>query len=193
MVKKNIVFAVTNDLNYDQRMIRICNSLQQNGYCVTLVGRSYKNTGALEQQTFNQKRLLLFFKKGALFYIEYNVKLFFYLLFKKTDCYCAIDLDTIIPIYFASLFKRKKRIYDAHEYFSQQKEILERPNIYKIWYNIEKLFLPKFPFGYTVSNCIGREFEKLYSVKYETIRNVPLPSISKNKSHENQNFKEKLI
>src|SRR5690242_13208129 len=34
-----IVLTVTNDLNYDQRMIRICSSLASHGYQVLLVGR----------------------------------------------------------------------------------------------------------------------------------------------------------
>ncbi len=170
---KHILFTVTNDLNYDQRMIRICTSLVQNGYNITLIGVKNNDSTALAYKKYNQKRISLLFKKGPAFYIEYNVKLFFYLLFKKADAICCIDLDTILPVYFASVIKRKKRIYDAHEYFSQMKEVVLRPRIYKIWHWIEKTFVPKFTNGYTVSHCIAADFEKLYGVRYETIRNVP--------------------
>ena len=90
------------------------------------------------------------------------------------DGVCAIDLDTILPCYYISKIKNIKRIYDAHEYFSQQKEIVTRPGIYRIWHWIEKKYLPKFINGYTVGNFIAAEFKKLYGVNYEVIRNLPL-------------------
>ena len=90
------------------------------------------------------------------------------------DAICAIDLDTILPCYYVSKLKNIKRVYDAHEYFSQQKEIITRPAIYKIWHSIEKRYLPEFPHGYTVGDCISNEFKKLYGVNYEVIRNIPL-------------------
>src|SRR5689334_7254172 len=110
-----IYFTVTTDLTYDQRMIRICTSLSNAGYTVILVGRKMKNSIPLSQQPFKQKRLFCFFEKGKLFYAEYNIRLFFYLLFKKMDGICAIDLDTILPCYFISVIKKITRIYDAHE------------------------------------------------------------------------------
>jgi glycosyltransferase involved in cell wall biosynthesis len=170
---KHIIFTVTNDLNYDQRMIRICNSLVENGYAVKLVGVSKRTSETLQPKNYIQKRLPIIFSKGILFYAEYNIRLFFYLLFCKEDAFCAIDLDTIMPVYFVSVFRRKKRIYDAHEYFSQQKEIITRKTVYKVWHAIEKQFVPKFKSGYTVSASIAKEFKNLYNVKYDCIRNMP--------------------
>jgi hypothetical protein len=155
-------------------MKRICNSLHEAGYKVTLVGKRHINGAAIANELFVQKRLLIFFKKGPGFYIEYNIRLFFYLLFKKCDCICAIDIDTILPVYLAAALKNKQKVYDAHEYFSQQKEIISRPNIYKIWYWIESVFVPKFKHGYTVSKHIADEFENIYGVNFEVIRNMPL-------------------
>ncbi len=154
-------------------MGRICSSLANNGYSVTLIGIQKKNSVALLSKKYNQKRIKVWVNKGPFFYAEYNIKLFFYLLFSKADAYCCIDLDTILPNYFASILKRKKRIYDAHEYFSQLKEIVTRPKIYSIWNGIEKWLVPKFTYGYTVSESIAIAFNKKYNVQYETIRNVP--------------------
>ena len=169
-----VIFTVTNDLNYDQRMIRISNSLVKEGYQVKLIGRKFSNSVSLQKKDYEQKRLFLFFKKGLGFYFEYNLKLFFYLLFQKSDVLCCIDLDTIIPVFYAAVLKRKIKVYDAHEYFSQQKEIMTRPNIYRFWHFIEKIFLPKFKNGYTVSETIAKEFSKEYKVNYQVIRNFPL-------------------
>ncbi|MES2431200.1 MAG: glycosyltransferase [Bacteroidota bacterium] len=169
-----IFFTVTTDLNYDQRMIRICNSLANAGYEIFLVGRKMKDSIPLSEQIFKQKRLYTFFEKGKLFYIEYNTRLFFYLLFKKMDCICAIDLDTILPCYYISEIKKTKRVYDAHELFCEMKEIVTRPAIYKIWKKIERFTVPKFPLGYTVNKPIADEFAKMYNVDYKVISNIAL-------------------
>jgi glycosyltransferase involved in cell wall biosynthesis len=154
-------------------MQRICSTLAANGFEVALVGRKMKDSAVLKQQLFKQKRLSLFFQTGFAFYAEYNFRLFFYLLFSKTDIFYAVDLDTILPNYFASALKRKKRIYDAHELFTEQKEIITRPAVHKIWLRIEKFAVPKFKNGYTVNIFIKEELKRRYGVEYGIIRNLP--------------------
>ena len=170
----SIIFTVTTDLSYDQRMIRICTSLAHAGYNVTLTGRKLRSSIPLSTQPFTQKRISCFFEKGKLFYAEYNVRLFLYLLFKKMDCICAIDLDTILPCYYISRLKKIKRVYDAHELFCEMKEVVSRPSIYKMWRRIERYIVPHFPLGYTVNKLIADEFKKMYGVNYEVIRNMAL-------------------
>jgi len=183
-----IIFTVTNELNFDQRMIRICNSLAETGHIVKVIGVEPGISSKLYKKKYQQKRLPVFFKKGFGFYFEYNIRLFLYLLFQKTDIFCCIDLDTMVPVFFASILKGKIKVYDAHEYFSQQKEIITRPAIYRVWHFIERTLLPKFLNGYTVSHGIAKEFLKNYGVKYEVIRNVPLL-----KPLTESGFKEKII
>ena len=171
---KKLYFAVTNDLSFDQRMIRICTTLAAQGYMVTLVGRKRGDSIDLKDMKFSQKRLHCFFNKGILFYAEFNLRLFVYFLLEKPDLVCAIDLDTIIPCYFISKIKRAKRVYDAHELFCEMKEIVTRPRVYKIWKRIEQYFVPEFKYGYTVNDLIAREFANLYGANYTVIRNLPV-------------------
>jgi glycosyltransferase involved in cell wall biosynthesis len=171
---KVIIFTVTTDLSYDQRMIRICTSLVGAGYNVLLVGRKMSSSVPLTPQSFTQKRINCLFEKGKLFYAEYNIRLFFYLLFKKMDCIGAIDLDTILSCYFISKIKKVTQVYDAHELFCEMKEIVTRPAIYKIWKRIERFTVPKFTNGYTVNQPIADEFKKMYGVNYGVIRNIAL-------------------
>ncbi len=154
-------------------MNRICTSLAENGYDVVLVGRKLPSSLPLRQEKFRQKRLNCWFKKGKFFYAEYTARLFFYLLFKKMDAICAIDLDTILPCLRISVWKKIPRVYDAHELFTELKEVITRPAVHKIWSRIEKKAVPKFRSGYTVSESIAEEFHKRYGVKYETIHNMP--------------------
>ena len=181
---KRIYFTVTNDLTYDQRMHRICTSLAENNYVVTLVGRklafslTLTDTSALRQTQgsvqFTQKRIRCWFNKGKLFYAEYNLRLFFFLLFKKMDAICAIDLDTILPCLYISRWKKIPGIYDAHELFTELREVIDRPAILKAWTKIEKKAVPQFKWGYTVSESIAEEFYRRYNVNYKTIRNTPV-------------------
>jgi len=171
---KRIYFTVTNDLTYDQRMHRICTSLAENGYVVTLVGRKLPSSLPLAEKKFAQKRIRCWFNKTKWFYAEYNIRLFFFLLFKKMDAICAIDLDTILPCLRISRWKRIPRIYDAHELFTELKEVISRPAIQKVWTRIERRAVPKFKHGYTVSESIAQEFKRRYKVDYKTIRNVPV-------------------
>lgn len=171
---KRIILTVTNDLTYDQRMQRICTSLSQNGYDVLLVGRRLKTSKLLASQPFKQKRISCLFNSSILFYGEYNIRLFFWLLFKKADALCAIDLDTILPVLFASALRGRKRIYDAHELFTEQVEITSRPFIHKAWLAVEKFAVPRFKYGYTVNQFIAGEFMRRYKVDYEVVRNLPV-------------------
>lgn len=169
-----LYFTVTNDLSYDQRMIRICTSLANAGNQVVLVGRKRKASIPLIKQPFEQKRLPCFFETGKLFYLEYNFRLFFFLLFKRMDCICAIDLDTILPCFFISVLHQCQRVYDAHELFCEMKEIVTRPAVYKMWKAVERFAVPKFRYGYTVNDPIAAEFKKMYAVNYSVIKNVPV-------------------
>ncbi len=169
---QRIIFTVTNNLCYDQRMQRIAHSLQAAGFSVLLVGRNTPGSPALQEIAFQQKRLPCFFQSGPWFYIEYNIRLFFFLLFEPVHIICAIDLDTILPCLLVSSIRGKKRVYDAHEYFTQQKEIIRRPRIQKIWLAIEKWAVPKFQHGYTVNAHLAKLFKETYGVEYAIIRNI---------------------
>ena len=169
-----ILLTVTNDLSYDQRMQRICTSLQKAGYEAVLIGRRLTTSVPLAVLPFTQKRLPCIFSKGIAFYTEYNIRLFFYLLFAKADAFCAIDLDTIMPCYMASTLRNKPRVYDAHELFTEQKEIVTRKHIHQIWLAVERFAVPRFAKGYTVNLFIQEEFGRRYGVDYGIVRNMPM-------------------
>ena len=169
-----IICTVTNDLNYDQRMIRICSTLVAAGYDVTLVGFKRKNSKPIIDRSFKQVRLPIIAEQGKLLYIHYWIRLFFYLLTSKADILCAIDLDTILPVYYASKIRGKKRVYDAHEIFTDLKEVISRPAIHKMWTWIGNHTVPNFPIGYTIGECYAEEFKKRYGVDYKIVRNATI-------------------
>ena len=124
---KKIILAVTNDLSYDQRMHRICGSLARAGYRVELVGRQLPWSKPPAERPYRQTRLACRLTEGKGFYLEYNLRLLFYLLTSRFDAVCAVDLDTIVPAWIAGRLKGAFLVYDAHEYFSEVPEVVGRP------------------------------------------------------------------
>ena len=171
---KTIIFTVTNDLTYDQRMQRICSTLYTEGYDILLVGRQLPASKPFDNQGFKTHRFRLLFNKGKLFYIEYNIRLFVWLLVQRFDIVCGIDLDSILPCYFVSVLRGKKCVYDAHELYSETPEVIRRPMIKKVWLAVEKFVVPKVKYRYTVSQSVADEFERRYNTKFELIRNLPV-------------------
>ncbi len=169
-----IILCVTNDLTYDQRMQRICRSLAKAGFTLELVGRELDFSAPLQRETYRQTRLKCFFNKGKVFYIEYNLRLLFYLAFSDFNAVCAIDLDTIFPAFMIGRLKGAKLVYDAHEYFTEVPEVVRRPKIKKIWEVVAHTFIPKCDLAYTVSPVLAELFSKKYGKKFEIILNAPL-------------------
>ena len=155
-------------------MNRICSSLAAAGYDVTLIGREKKSSEPLNEKPFHQKRIKCWFETSILFYAEYNIRLFFFLLRHDFDVISSIDLDTILPGYFVSRIKKTPITYDAHEYFTEQEEIVSRPPVRWAWKKIEQLTVPNIQHGYTVSKGYADLFEKEYGVHYKLVRNVTL-------------------
>lgn len=169
----HIIFAVTNELVYDQRMMRICTSLAQNGYRVTLVGRAIPGAAPLNMQLpYQQVRLPLRFHKGKLFYLQYNYALYRYLLSTDADALCAIDLDTAVAVYYAGKKLQVPIMMDAHEYFTEMIEVKRRPWIHAVWKWVERTYLPRYPAGYTVGHEIAGIFKQQYGISYRVVRNI---------------------
>lgn len=155
-------------------MHRICTSLAKAGYDVTLIGRLRSFSIPLSNKPYKQKRLKCWFDQGKLFYVEYSIRLFFFLLFTRFDIINAIDLDTLLPCFFISKIKSKPCIFDAHEYFTEVPEVLDRPFTKKVWESLERMIIPRLKYCYTVSESIAGLFEEKYKTSFQIIRNVPI-------------------
>jgi glycosyltransferase involved in cell wall biosynthesis len=191
-------------LTYDRRMLRIGTSLAKAGYEVWLVGRLMPNSQPYDNQYIKSHRFSLFFNKGKLFYVEYNIRLFFWLLVQRVDIIGGIDLDSILPCYFSAKIRNILRslsrfffgspffpmtfgklskfperlpikvVYDAHELFSETPEVVRRPLIRRVWLAVERFIVPKVDAAYTVSQSVADEFERRYGRRFGLIRNLPL-------------------
>jgi glycosyltransferase involved in cell wall biosynthesis len=171
---QRIASLVTNDLHQDQRMNRICGALVNGGFDVTLIGRKRKSSRKLEPKPFHRLRLNCWFERSILFYGEYNIRLFFHLLFNHYDIINANDLDTIMPAIWVAKLKGSKVVYDAHEYFTEQEEIVNRKGIKRFWKAIERFSIPKVDAAITVSQGYANLFLKEYHQKFNIVRNATI-------------------
>jgi len=169
---KKVIVTVTNDLVADNRMHKVCETLADNNYSVTLVGRKLPYSQPVHRK-YKTHRFKLLFKKGPLFYAEYNIRLFLFLLLHRFDIYFAVDLDTILPNVMVAKMKNKPVVYDAHEYFPEVPEVVNRKKIKKIWEAIENFAVPKVDAVITVSQGIADIFNQKYNVEATVVRNVP--------------------
>lgn len=171
--RKIITVTVTNDLSYDQRMRRHSQIWVEAGYEVLLIGRTRSTSIPLSQEIFRQKRLSCWFQKGKLFYIFYNIRLFFFLLFAKTDILVAVDLDTLLPNTLVAKLRSKILVFDSHEYYTEVPELIGRNGVKKVWDGVAKLCLPRVNLAYTVGDALAQELTQRYAKAFETIKNVP--------------------
>jgi glycosyltransferase involved in cell wall biosynthesis len=171
---KKVILSVTNDLFSDQRVDKVCNTLSGMGFDVSLVGRKYNDSPKIAKRPYKTIQLHHFFRTGPLFYAEFNLRLFFWLLFHHFDIYVANDLDTLLPNLLVSKIKRKELVYDAHEYFLGILEIQDRPKVKKVWGMIEHFCFPKLEKVITVSQSIADLYHQQYGKEVKVVRNIPV-------------------
>ena len=171
---KRIIISVTNDLVSDQRVNKVANTLSNAGFSVLLVGRRFSESVKLSPRNYSTYRLKMFFQKGFLFYLEYNIRLCLFLLTKKSDILLSNDLDTLCANYFVSKIRKIKLVYDSHELFTELPELIGRTFKKKIWLFMEKFFLRRISNAYTVSNSIARYYKDKYDINMSVIANYPV-------------------
>ena len=171
--RKTITVSVITDLATDQRVIRICTTLQNMGFAVHVIARQLPVSLPLETYMFAASRIRCYFTKGTMQYAEFMTKLFFRLLFVKTDYLLANDLDTLLPNYLVSKLRGKYLFYDTHEYFTGVPELDNSPAKKKIWKTIEDWIFPKLKTVYTVNHSVQNEYRVEYNIPVSIIRNVP--------------------
>ncbi|MCY1720849.1 glycosyltransferase [Prolixibacteraceae bacterium Z1-6] len=171
--KKRIIVSVTNDLVSDNRVHKVCASLQNMGFSVLLVGRKLPGSQTVKR-SYDTLRFRLLFKTGVCFYAEYNFRLFLFLLFAKADVFLSNDLDSLTANFLAAKIKGSELVYDSHEYFTEVPELIGRQKIQKVWEWLERKMLPKVKHAYTVCDSIAKIYSEKYGVDFKVVRNIPV-------------------
>ena len=171
--KETVAICTISDISTDYRLHKMALSISKNNFIPYFITRRRK--GHLnESKEFNVKILNLIFEKGPFFYLEYNIRIFFFLLINSPDVIFSVDLDTLAGTRLAAFLLRKPIIFDSHEYFPESPELQHRPAIKKIWQINERIFVPTIKYGITVCDSIADIYKKKYGKTFKVIRNLPL-------------------
>ncbi|MGM0612116.1 MAG: glycosyltransferase, partial [Bacteroidota bacterium] len=126
-----------------------------------------------EKRNYNTHRLPMIFQNGVLMYLEFQIRLFIWLISHKGSFFWSNDLDTVLPGLIVAKIRNAPIIQDSHEYFTGVPELIHTPLKRKIWKALERFCYPKVDELVTVNQSIAQLFEKEYKRKVHVIRNVP--------------------
>jgi len=172
LVGRKITIVANSDLTFDQRMQRICRTLQHAGYQITIIGRLFSKSAPLLEEKYQQQRISLWIQKGKFAYIELNIRFLFILLFVKTDAIYSVDLDTLPASWFTAKIRSRKLIHDAHEFMEEVPEVYNRPFTKMMWRHIGKCFVPGVDLAFTTSQSIALELNRIHKANYYLVRNI---------------------
>ena len=166
---KHISFVSSSFLQTDRRMQRIIKSLSSK-YKIRWISRSM---GA--DRVFDDSEHTIFntiFKRGVLFYLEMNMRLFIKLVLSRTDIISAVDLDVLPACFLVSMLRNKKLVFDSHELFHEVPELQSKTIKKAIWRSLSKFLFPKIRYSYTVNNSLKNIFEKEFNSSFQVVRNL---------------------
>ncbi|MCB0646229.1 MAG: hypothetical protein KDC49_06180 [Saprospiraceae bacterium] len=175
MVEK-IAICLTNDLVYDQRLLKTCNALRKHfNFEILCLGVDRGREYSASDDAFEAFRFKMTFKKGPLFYLEYNLRLLIRLLRlrKEINKVLAFDADTLLASGVFSYITQIPLYYDAHEWFSEVPELQQKPIVRTIWDIIERFGVKRAKACYTVGPKLAEIFTSKHAKPFQYIRNTP--------------------
>lgn len=175
---KRIVIGMTGPLHGDQRMIRIADALSEPGHRVHIIHRRRSKFGYpgeidIGGHAFTVSSIHVPFSSGLLFYVSFNLMLFFRLIFRKCDLLYAVDSDTLPAMTGVRLIRTVPLAYDAHEFFPEVPELSGRPMKKMIWDLVTRAGINLSAVRITVGTALARILEIRYGKPFQVIRNVP--------------------
>jgi glycosyltransferase involved in cell wall biosynthesis len=170
---KRVIISVISDLVTDQRVNKVSLTLQEAGHDVLLIGSQRRKSLPLSGRSYPATRIRMLFQKKVFFYGEFNLRLFFRLLWIKGDIFLGNDLDVMPAVWLAGRIRRKPVVYDTHEYYMGMPELDGRPLVKKIWLRIEQFIFPRLQYIYTICDSFCELYRKDYGKTLRAVRNVP--------------------
>jgi len=172
MMAYDIVCVVTNDITYDRRMIRTCDTLAKEGKKVLIIGREIPGRSYHDNFLFDTYRLICEKNSGPLFYKEILDRAHRHLKRISYTDLLLTDYDTIL---LARLQRGKaRRIYlDLHEYFEHTPELSGNQIKKSIWKMAAQIGQAKCDVIYTVNDSLAGFYSERFNRDVKVIFNVP--------------------
>ncbi|WP_297983880.1 glycosyltransferase [uncultured Chryseobacterium sp.] len=182
-----VLVSVFGNLATDQRVEKVCRTLHENAYEISLIGNNWKRLPEMVRP-YPFKRLELsskFLKAG---YPEFNFKLYQELLKQadKSTILLANDLDSLLPNYLVSKKLGIPLVFDSHEIFTEMPSVQGRFT-QKIWRFLERKLVPKLKYMMSASESYSKWFAETYHIqKPITVQNFPRKVFFEKKFTENK-------
>lgn len=171
--QKKAIVSIINSIHTDARVQKTCNELSLAGFDVIVIDRKLDSAGFKATYNFKHISLRFYVNTGVLFYLFYQVKLFFKLFYLKPNLLISNDLDTLLPNYLVSKIKRVPIIYDSHELFTEVPELQNNRFKKGCWKLLESTIVPRLKHLLTVNNSIATIYKSLYGKDFKVVRNIP--------------------
>lgn len=171
---KRIVFLLSNDITYDQRVFRIATTLEQRGAEVTVIGRLLPHSISVDWPNIKTQRFELSAQSGPLMYAQLNRKLARVGRSQKWDIVVSNDFDTLLAGYRIASKSKAAWILDAHEHFIEVPELQGRNAKRYIWHALGLWAAKRLDAAYTVSDSLSRLLSLTYDIEFLTIENRPI-------------------
>jgi glycosyltransferase involved in cell wall biosynthesis len=172
-MSKRVIVSVISDLVTDQRVHKVCRTLHEEGYIVSLIGARRRGSLPLNPRHYTARRISMLFQKKIFFYGEFNLRLFGRLLFAPADIFLGNDLDVMPAVWLAGWLRRKPVVYDTHEYYMGMPELKGKRAVKKVWQAIESFIFPRLHYVYTICDSFCELYKKDYGKDLRSVRNVP--------------------
>ena len=169
--RKRVAVWVSNDLNFDQRVAKTCQTLKDAGWEPHLVGRNMSNSMPYAGP-FSAERLTLGAQGGVRFYAELQVALWRWIQAHGGgfDAIWCNDLDTLAP---AVAWGKLPVMYDSHEYFTEAAGLTGHPFKKAVWRLLERWALRKLDCMITVNDSIAEAYRTAHGIDVRVVRNMP--------------------
>ena len=169
----DLVGVVTNEVTFDRRMIRTCETLSNKGLRILLIGRSIDDREYEDLYDFDVHRVTCKNNRGPFFYYEFIQVTNTFLRDISYNYLLLTDYDTLLLA--KKERKNVKKIYlDLHEYFEHTPELKGRPIKKWIWQTIADRYHHYCDVIYTVNESLASLYSKRLQRKVDVIMNVPV-------------------
>ena len=169
--RRCIAVWVSNDLTFDQRVKKTCETLESLGWTPVLVGRELPDSKPWPGP-WQAHRLRLKAHRGPLFYASLQKALLAWLKRNEDeiDAIWCNDLDTLAPAVWHGNFPV---VYDSHEYFTEAAGLTGRPVRRALWLGLEQWAMRKLSCMITVNESIAEAYRSKYGLDVAVVRNMP--------------------
>ena len=168
--RKSIAVWVSNDLTFDQRVKKTCETLESLGWTPVLVGREMPDSkpwqGPWKAHWLRLKAHL------PLFYASLQWELLAWLKRHESevDAIWCNDLDTLAPAVWRG---KLPVVYDSHEYFTEAAGLTGRPIHRAVWLTLERWAMRRLTGMITVNESIASAYRAKYGIDVAVVRNMP--------------------